>query len=39
VILGPPSSGLTDIDLDCPEAIGLASYFLPRTGAVFGRAS
>lgn len=38
VILGPASGG-TDIDLDCSEAIGLASYFLPRTDAIFGRAS
>jgi Bifunctional DNA primase/polymerase, N-terminal/Prophage CP4-57 regulatory protein (AlpA) len=36
VILGPASGGLTDIDLDCSEAIGLASYFLPRTGAILG---
>jgi hypothetical protein len=39
VQLGPKSNGLTDIDLDCPEAIGLASYFLPRTDSTFGRAS
>ena len=39
VILGPASGGLTDTDLDCSEAIGLASYFLPRTDAIFGRAS
>jgi hypothetical protein len=39
VILGPASGGLTDVDLDCPEVIGLASYFLPRTDAIFGRAS
>lgn len=31
--------GLADIDLDCPEAIALASEFLPDTGFVFGRAS
>jgi AAA domain/Bifunctional DNA primase/polymerase, N-terminal len=39
VQLGPKSNGLTDIDLDCPEAIKLARYFLPRTDAIFGRAS
>jgi Bifunctional DNA primase/polymerase, N-terminal len=39
VILGPTSSGLTDIDLDCPEAIALAPYILPATDAVFGRQS
>src|SRR5260370_1189416 len=33
------SSGLTDIDLDCPEAIALAPYILPATDAVFGRQS
>jgi Bifunctional DNA primase/polymerase, N-terminal len=36
VILGP--NGLTDIDLDCPEAIAAAPYFLLKT-AVFGHAS
>jgi putative DNA primase/helicase len=39
VLLGPTSQGLTDIDLDCAEAIELASYVLPKTGAIFGRAS
>ena len=39
VVLGPSSRGLTDLDLDCREAIELASYVLPRTGAIFGRAS
>ncbi len=38
VILGKASRGLTDIDLDCPEAIAAAPYILPRT-AIFGRAS
>ena len=38
VILGKASGGLTDIDLDCPEAVAAAGYILPRT-AVFGRAS
>jgi hypothetical protein len=39
VVLGPTSNGLTDVDLDCPEAIALAPYVLPRTGAIFGRQS
>jgi hypothetical protein len=39
VQLGAKSRGLTDIDLDCPEAIKLARYFLPRTDSCFGRAS
>ena len=38
IILGEASSGLTDLDLDCPEAIAAAPYILPRT-AVFGRAT
>jgi hypothetical protein len=36
---GKPSGGLLDIDLDCEEARKLATYFLPETGAVFGRFS
>jgi putative DNA primase/helicase len=39
VVLGEASNGLVDIDLDCPEAIALAPYFLPETAFVFGRAS
>jgi hypothetical protein len=39
IILGPTSRGLTDIDLDCAEAIAIAPYILPRTNAIFGRAS
>jgi Bifunctional DNA primase/polymerase, N-terminal len=39
VILGPRSGNLTDIDLDCPEALALADIYLPPTDAVFGRAS
>ncbi len=38
VILGKASGGLTDLDLDCPEAIAAAGYILPKT-AVFGHAS
>src|SRR3954464_11006067 len=39
IILGPTSGGLTDVDLDCPEAIAVALYLLPETPAVFGRQS
>lgn len=39
VVLGPSSGGLTDVDLDCPEAIKLAPYFLSETDAIFGRLS
>jgi hypothetical protein len=38
VITGDASGDLVDIDLDCPEALQLAHYFLPPT-AVFGRKS
>src|SRR4051812_15874464 len=38
ILTGEPSGGLIDIDLDTPEAIALASVFLPETGAIFGRA-
>jgi len=38
VLLGDPSHGLTDIDLDCEEAVRAAAYLLPRTRC-FGRAS
>lgn len=37
MILGRSSRGLTDIDLDCPEAIQLAPRILPGTTWVFGR--
>jgi Bifunctional DNA primase/polymerase, N-terminal len=37
--LGAVSGGLTDVDLDCETAIGLAPEFLPPTAAVFGRRS
>jgi Protein of unknown function (DUF3987)/Bifunctional DNA primase/polymerase, N-terminal len=37
--MGAASQGLTDVDLDCGEAVAIAPYILPRTGAVFGRAS
>jgi len=38
VLLGEPSGGLTDIDLDCLEAIALAGAFMPKTQSIFGRA-
>ncbi len=37
VLLGAKSNGLTDIDLDSPEAVRIADFFLPETEAVFGR--
>jgi Bifunctional DNA primase/polymerase, N-terminal len=37
--LGKLSAGLTDVDLDCPEAVQLAPEFLPKTQSVFGRKS
>lgn len=37
MILGRSSQGLTDIDLDCPEAVQLAPRILPGTTWVFGR--
>jgi hypothetical protein len=39
VLLGAPSSGLADIDLDVPLARLLAERCLPRTDASFGRTS
>jgi hypothetical protein len=39
VILGAASDGLTDVDLDSPEAVAVAPYLLPQTKAVFGRPS
>jgi Virulence-associated protein E/Bifunctional DNA primase/polymerase, N-terminal len=39
VVLGATSGGLTDIDLDCAEAIAIAPYILPKTTAIFGRKS
>jgi P4 family phage/plasmid primase-like protien len=37
VLLGAPSNGLADVDLDAEEARALAPSFLPRTDAIFGR--
>lgn len=39
VLLGKPSKGLIDVDLDCDEAIFLASTFLPDTERMHGRKS
>src|SRR3974390_2528909 len=39
VVLGPSSHGLTDVDLDTPEAITVAPYLLPPTKSIFGRVS
>ena len=39
VLLGEPSAGLIDVDLDCAEALALAPAFLLATKAVFGRKS
>jgi hypothetical protein len=38
VLLGEPSDGLIDVDLDHPRAVELAAEFLPSTPAIFGRA-
>jgi Bifunctional DNA primase/polymerase, N-terminal len=39
ILLGEPSNGLIDIDLDCELAISLAPVFLPKTDRVHGRKS
>jgi hypothetical protein len=39
VLLGEVSGGLVDLDLDSPEALRLASTFLPASGLVSGRES
>jgi hypothetical protein len=39
LLTGQPSDGLSDVDLDCSEAIELANAFLPYTGRVHGRKS
>src|SRR5262249_42480396 len=39
VRLGRRSGGLVDIDLDCDEALRLASSLLPPTGRIFGRST
>ena len=35
LLLGKPSGGLADVDLDCEQALGLASAFLPGHGRNF----
>jgi hypothetical protein len=37
--LGGRSGGLTDVDIDCAEALDLAKDILPATDAIFGRRS
>lgn len=37
LMLGDPSNGLVDIDLDCEEAKELAPHYLPPTPAITGR--
>jgi len=39
IMLGPTSKGLTDVDLDCLEAVLAAPHLLPETNTVFGRPS
>jgi hypothetical protein len=39
LLLGAPSGGLVDVDLDCAEARAAAPYLLPGTGWISGRAS
>jgi putative DNA primase/helicase len=39
VLLGEASDGLIDVDLDCNEALALASTYLPDTDLVHGRSS
>ncbi|MBC7772283.1 MAG: bifunctional DNA primase/polymerase, partial [Pyrinomonadaceae bacterium] len=39
ILLGEPSGGLIDMDLDTPESIRIAPRFLPKTDLVFGRES
>src|SRR5262249_13001621 len=39
VQVGPHSHDLTDVDLDCREAVNVGSLLLPHTDASFGRKS
>jgi DNA polymerase I-like protein with 3'-5' exonuclease and polymerase domains len=39
LLLGEPSGGLIDADLDSPEAVAVADAFLPPTGWISGRPS
>jgi hypothetical protein len=38
VLLGEPSGGTVDVDLDCPQARSAAQVYLPETDLVYGRA-
>src|SRR5262245_22928257 len=37
LLLGAPSAGLVDIDIDCPEARAIAPLLLPPTQLISGR--
>ena len=39
IVLGDPSHGLVDIDIDHPDALRFAPKLLPETNCVFGRQS
>jgi putative DNA primase/helicase len=39
ILTGKASGGLVDVDIDHPDALRFAAYFLPETNCVFGRAS
>ena len=39
VLLGKPSRGLVDVDIDSDVALHFASDLLPKTDSIFGRAS
>ena len=39
VLMGKPSGGLVDIDIDNSEALRFADRFLPKTNCIFGRNS
>ena len=39
ILLGKPSRGLVDVDLDAPEAVAIAESFLPVTEMTHGRKS
>ena len=39
VQMGPMSDGLSDVDLDCREAVAIGPMLLPKSNNVFGRAS
>jgi putative DNA primase/helicase len=39
ILTGKPSRGLIDIDLDDPDALRFAPWFLPHTNCIFGRQS